>query len=573
MIKPCIFSFLFLGVFPFGLSFARSEAQKGSEKEEQKKVFSLDNRWASPPLQSDEQIENFIQNMSDEQKIAQLMLIGVQTRSQYAKIFEVFFPGGFIDYRNFVSKNDFGATWFKGVEFLQENSLKKTSLLSFYMVNQEGGEISRFKRKLLKQKSLESLGAESSYWDMPGPLKLARAENLKAVEELAKETGKLLLTLGINMNLAPVVDVFNPKIDGYIRGRSFSSDPYEVQENSRAFTAGLQKVGVIATFKHFPGYTDSLLDSHKKLVTIPLNKKQFIEKHWIPYQFKEGYSYPKAIMTNIAFYPQLDSQRTAPLSKKIVTGFLKQELAYRGLIMTDDIGMDGFKEPDLSKRAIQALLAGQDMILLSVVKADNIILIYKALLQAFKQGLIPKKQVHESLKKVLQLKAGLSYKPLAFEKKVQLIEQSKEKLYLINKQLTQSMVDSFFKQNPYLKASLSKDVTVISFSKASYQVLESLKYFSKHKKNFSYIQAHSSNKKSQKKPLNLSDQQIAFCYGKVAKSCHQYFSKAQKKYVIMIDTRNKPLPLFLWKDYKIYIPTYGMFPGVGEMFLKPMISK
>ena len=351
MMKPSIFFFF---LFSLGLTHAGIEAQKLGQTEGQKSLSSLENRWDQALLRSDEEIDRFIAGMSDEEKIAQLMIIGVQTRSQYAKIFELFFPGGFIDYRNFVSKEDFGPAWFKGIEFLQENSLKRSQLLSFYMVNQEGGEISRFKRKLLKRKngvsavksqsessiksslkspvksSSKSHKLENSYWDMPGPLKLARAENLKAVEEFAKETGKLLLTLGINMNLAPVVDIFDPKIKDYIWGRSFSSDPLEVQQNSRAFTAGLQKAGVIATFKHFPGYTASPLDSHKKLVTIPLNLKDFVEKHWIPYQFQQGYSYPKALMSNIAFYPQLDATQTAPLSKKIITGFFKTKAGLQG---------------------------------------------------------------------------------------------------------------------------------------------------------------------------------------------------------------------------------------------------
>ena len=265
---------------------------------------------------TNQNIQSFIQQMSDKEKIAQLLIIGIQTQKMYDQIFKVFYPGGFIDYRNF--QKDLNKEWFKNRDALQKKLLKQTKLLSFYMVNQEGGDISRFKKQWFKQTDLNT-----SYWDIPGPLKLASIKDLKQVEEFAFEMGKLLLTLGINMNLAPVVDVFNPKINGYIRGRSFSSYPLEVKQTSHAFTRGLQKAGVIATFKHFPGYTNSVLNSHKKLVTIDLPKKDFINKHWIPYEFKTGFSYPKAIMSNIALYPQLDNKQTAPLSKKIITGVLK----------------------------------------------------------------------------------------------------------------------------------------------------------------------------------------------------------------------------------------------------------
>ena len=122
-------------------------------------------------------------------------------------------------------------------------------------------------------------------------------------------------------------------------------------------------------------------------------------------------------------------------------------------------------------------------------------------MKAFKQGVISQNQVEDSLKKVLKLKAGLSYQPLAFEKRVQIIEQSQEKLYLINKKLTQSLVENFFKQNPHLKASLSKDRPIISFSEDSYQVIESLNYFSQHKKNLTYLSSLAKAKKSKgKKP-------------------------------------------------------------------------
>ena len=515
--------------------------------------------------------------MSDEEKIAQLFAISSQSsQKSYDQIFEVFFPGGILDYKNIKPEKKFYKRWFDKIDKLQDISLKKTKLPLLYMVNQEGGDISRLKRDFFIFQN-----PERSYWDIPSPLKMAQVNDLKLVEKLAMETGRLLLTLGVNMNLAPVVDVVHSE-EGleFMRGRSFGSDPHQVKRVSQAFTAGFQKVGVIAAFKHFPGYTNSKLNSHNDFVSIPLPKQTFKEKHWIPYQFKSGWAYPKAVMSNIALYPQLDDQSTAPLSKKIITGILKEELNYKGLILTDDIGMSGYKEPDRSKRAIQAFLAGHDMILATTIEPLNLIRIYKDFLKAFKQGQIPKSRVEESLRKVLQLKSQLPHNKAPLEKRIKQIEESKKRIYQINEKLTQAMLNSVLKKNPQLKQSLSKDMSIISFSEESYRAVESLGYFKNHEKNLKYLQnqdkIHLS--KPQKKPpvkkteFHFSDQRIGFCYGKITKYCHLHFSRPQKKFIVMIDTRNTPLTPKLRKQYKLYVPAYGAFPKVGEMFLQQMIQ-
>ena len=533
-----------------------------------------------------DKIESFIHQMSDEEKIAQLFAIGIRiSKKDYDQIFEVFFPGGFVEYRSFKSNKAFYKKWFEERDHIQEMSFKKTNLPPLYMANQEGGDVSRFKRDFFIQDQ------KYTYWDVPGPLKMTQAKDLKRVEELARELGRLLLIVGINMNLAPVVDITSSEENEYIRWRSFGSDPYEVQKISQAFTAGLQKAGVISTFKHFPGYTQSKLNSHNSFVTIPLPKQAFRDKYWIPYKMKPGKATPKVVMSNIAFYPQLEDQSTAPLSKKIITGILKQELGYKGLVITDDIGMYGYKEPKLSERAIRSLLAGHDMIIHSVATPSDVIRTYKEVLNAFKKGRIPEAQVDNSLRKILSLKMELphsqTYKLVPpLETRIQQINASWKRLYYINQKLTRSLVNSFFKENPHLKQSLSRELTVVSFSEESYQAIESLKYFKKHEKDLNYIRSrdrirHSNPKdqiseqkklSSQKTNFGFSDKKIGFCYGKIAKYCHLYFSQSQKKHIIVIDTKNKPLTPKLRKQYKLYIPTYGASSDVGEMFLKPMIQ-
>lgn len=541
--------------------------------------------------QRDLKIENLIRQMTDEEKIAQLFIVRTYAAKPVEEIFKVFIPGSFVHSERFRREKGY-ENWLRTSNKFQKFSLEKTKVLSLHMLNQEGGLVTSMKDNFFKIKDLKW-----PYFDIPGPLKLAASGNIKLVEEFAMELGKLLYTMGMNMNLAPVVDIFRSDRNGYIRGRSFSSDPYQVQKFSRAFTSGLQKAGIIATFKHFPGYTNTNLNSHKVLVTINLSKKD-----WIPYHFKKGFSYPKAIMINNAFYPQLDKYVTAPLSKKIITGILKQELAYEGLIITDDIGMKGYKEPDLTQRAVKSILAGNDMVLLTMMTNEVVIEIYQGVVRAFKQGILTEERINESLRKVLNLKTYLSYDKRPVAERVKSIQKSKEKLFQISKKMTRSMVDLYFEKNPDLKHSLSKDIEVISFSEVSYKAINSLKYFKSHKKNLKYfIDQHKTNSSlsfsqlrelfgSQSEPsfsspsekvsyskkeypvLFPTKRHIGFCYGRVAKFCHLYFSKKQKQHIVMIDTRNKPLPSYLRKQYRIYIPTYGFFPEVGELFLKKMIQ-
>ena len=502
--------------------------------------------------QLDLKIEESIRQMTDEEKIAQLLIVRTYAEKPIEEIFKVFIPGGFIHDKPFRKEKGY-SPWLKRIKGLHEFSLNKTGFLGLYMVNQEGGLVNCMKDHFFKIKNLQW-----PYFDIPSPLKLTAVNNFKLVEEFAMELGKLLYVLGFNMNLAPVVDVFYPQRNGYIRGRSFSSDPYQVRKVSRAFTSGLQKAKIIATFKHFPGYSNTNLNSHNEFVTINISKKEFRERDGIPYHFQKGFSYPKAVMSNIALYPQLDKSFTAPLSKKIVTGILKKELGYEGLIITDDIGMSGYKESDLVQRAIKSFLAGNDMVLLVAMKNDVVIDIYKGMVRALKQGVFSKERLNESLKKILKLKSSLSYDKRSVSERLKSIQNSKKKLFQISKKMTQSMIDFYFKENPHLKNSLSKDRQIVSFSEESYKAVNNLKYFKKHKKEKTF--------------LSLTDGHIGFCYGRITELCHKNFSKAQKRNIIMIDTRNKPLPIGERKQYQVYIPTYGFFPGVAEMFVKKMLQ-
>ena len=504
------------------------------------------------------EINSIIRQMTDEEKAAALLIVRTYSSESIDDILKVFFPGGFIHHGDY----DRGGYLERMNEIarLQKLSVKRTKFKSLFMVDQEGCQVSRFSSKFKERE-----GGHEKHFEMAGPRRLSAVGSLRQTQKLAGQLGSFLRAFGFNMNLAPVVDVFrSDQKDAYIGGRSFGSDPLQVRDMSRAFTLGLQKEGVSAVFKHFPGYSSTSKNSHKELVVIDVAKKDLINTDWIPYQFQKGLSTPQAVMSNIALYPKLDARSTATLSKTIITDFLKTELNYKGLIITDDIGMKGYKEPNLAQRAVRSLRAGHDMVLMTMLSNKQVIRVYKGLAKAVKNGDLSLKKVNESLKKIFQLKTSLAVDQRPILERLKSVQTAKKALYQTNLRIIDTIIDNYFKKNPSLKNSLSMNTNLISFHKESHPFIERLKYFKNHKKI---------SKKSLKNfKLLEKENSVGFCYGGAVGACVEHSSPAQKKNMIVIDTGCKPLSVNR-KLYRAYIPVYGHSPRAADTVLQTMIQR
>ncbi len=208
--------------------------------------------------------------------------------------------------------------------------------------------------------------------------------------------------LGVHLNFAPVADVNNNPSNPVINTRSFGEDPRNVAQKVVALSSGMQAGGLLVAAKHFPGHGDTDTDSHKSLPMVPYGRERLDSLELFPFReaILRGLT---GIMVAHLQVPGLDERenRPATVSDRVVTGLLKEELDFRGLIITDALNMKGlshYYEPGL--REVEAVKAGNDILLMP----SDVGLAIKEIKKAVKRGEITEKQINESCRKILLAK-------------------------------------------------------------------------------------------------------------------------------------------------------------------------
>ena len=225
---------------------------------------------------------------------------------------------------------------------------------------------------------------------------------------LGKDIAAQMKRLGVHLNFAPVADVSNNPNNPVITTRSFGANPRNVAEKVVAYSRGLQAGGVLVAAKHFPGHGDTDTDSHHGLPMVPYGRERLdsVELHPFREAINGGLS---GIMVAHLEVPQLDPRphRAASVSESVVTGLLKEELGFGGLIITDALNMKGLSqyfEPGV--RELEAVKAGNDILLMpsDLGRAIN------EIKRAVKRGEIPEERINASCRKILLAKywAGLA---------------------------------------------------------------------------------------------------------------------------------------------------------------------
>jgi beta-N-acetylhexosaminidase len=238
-------------------------------------------------------------------------------------------------------------------------------------------------------------------------------ENDLALTELeARRIGGMLREAGINWNLAPVVDVgynpANPVIVGF--GRSFGANPARVIAQARAYLTGLHAAGILTALKHFPGHGSSYADSHAGFVDVTETANPDIEL--APYRALLGEGLVDAVMTAHVFNRRLDPRFPATLSRATLTGLLRGELHFQGVIVSDDMQMAAITTRyGLEQAAVQAVDAGVDMLLISEGRADDgrsaAAAALAALRHAVREGRLGVDHIDASLRRIARLKERL----------------------------------------------------------------------------------------------------------------------------------------------------------------------
>jgi beta-N-acetylhexosaminidase len=217
--------------------------------------------------------------------------------------------------------------------------------------------------------------------------------------------GKELAVLGINMNFAPTVDIFTNRDSTLIGPRAFGSDPVKVGILGAAFMKGQQAAGVIPTAKHYPGHGDTDLDSHGVLPEINVPFETLWERELVPYRMLAGEGLPAVMSGHLAFPKTSAASAPASLSSWFLKDVLRKKIGYKGLIITDDLMMNGATAwaGSLSRAAKQALLAGNDIIMLS--KTPSLFdPVWTSLLGSMKEDAEFRSRVRDAARRTLAVK-------------------------------------------------------------------------------------------------------------------------------------------------------------------------
>lgn len=237
-----------------------------------------------------------------------------------------------------------------------------------------------------------------------GNMALGADGNPDDAERASRASAEEIRALGINTNFAPVADVnINPS-NPVIGVRSFGADPQAVAQLTAASVRGLQSSGVAATAKHFPGHGDTSVDSHFGLPVIAHDRDTFEATDLPPFRAAIAANTDLVMVGHIAA-PRLDPSGTpATLSAPIVTGVLRQELGYDGVVVTDSLWMQPVRAKySDGEVAVQALQAGDDLLL----SPPNLSASVDSILAAVHDGRLDQSRIDQSVRRILVLKSKL----------------------------------------------------------------------------------------------------------------------------------------------------------------------
>ncbi|MDW4901638.1 glycoside hydrolase family 3 N-terminal domain-containing protein [Streptomyces californicus] len=196
----------------------------------------------------------------------------------------------------------------------------------------------------------------------PGNAALGAVDDVQLTEEVYQSIGTELRNLGVNLNFAPVADVNAEHGDAFIGTRSFGSDPDLVARHTAAAVNGLQRAGVAACVKHYPGHGATAVDSHLSLPVVDATPEQLRARELKPFQQAVNAG-ARAVMTGHIRVPSLTGEEAATFAPAAIDGLLRRELGFTGVVVTDALDMAAVgKRYNLGEAAVQALRSGCDVI-------------------------------------------------------------------------------------------------------------------------------------------------------------------------------------------------------------------
>ncbi|MFO7781110.1 MAG: beta-N-acetylhexosaminidase [Spirochaetia bacterium] len=341
-------------------------------------------------------VEDALEHMSLEQLVGQRFITWLadpEPTEEELRLVSDGLVGGFIVYpRNVVDRAQVSAL----TADLQHAALSSSPTVGLLLAaDQEGGRVAALRLPDMPQ--------------FPAARAWARHGDEDYVEAASYVVNAELAAVGINMNFAPVLDVYEHADDSIIGDRAFAEEPGLVGDFGRAYLSGAERAGVIAVPKHFPGHGSTAVDSHGRLPVVCLSQGELYDRHLPPFRAAVDSGAP-AIMTAHLLLPALDSRYPATLSRRIITGILREDFGFSGVVISDGVAMGAIsRNYDIVEAIELSMQAGVDIIL--VHARYNVDELVAATVELVEQGMISYEELVSGTRRVLELKARYGLLP------------------------------------------------------------------------------------------------------------------------------------------------------------------
>ncbi|SCH89315.1 beta-N-acetylhexosaminidase [Romboutsia sp. 1001713B170207_170306_H8] len=334
-------------------------------------------------------INKIITSMTLDEKIGQMILAG--------------FDGTIIneELNNLVNENKVGGIILFKRNIESSSQIKKLindvnesnkGVPLFVSIDEEGGRISRISDDMGNFKSASEIGKQNS-------TEYAYNNGL--------EIGKVLISHGINMDHAPVLDIYSNSKNTVIGDRAFGNDEDIVSTMGVATMKGIQDSGVIPTVKHFPGHGDTEVDSHFGLPIVSKTLDELESFEFIPFKYAIKNNCDVVMVSHIVL-ENIDRENPATVSSKIINGILRDNLGFNKVVITDDMNMRAITNiMSVEDASIKSIQSGSDVILIGGGQ-ETVTSVIEKIKQAVEENDITEERINESLYRILSLKIKYS---------------------------------------------------------------------------------------------------------------------------------------------------------------------
>jgi beta-N-acetylhexosaminidase len=349
----------------------------------------------------DQRIDTYIATLSPAQMIGQTLLLAVYSSldsDQLNQDLAGYHPGGAVIFTNY-NGGPLQPTTLAGLEQLVRGLISHAEVPLLLAADEEGGVVDRL---------------APYFGDTPSPQDLAAGGNPQAVYAQAQADAGHMRAVGLNVNLAPLADVYQG--GGIDQNRTFGTTPQAVITYAGAFLDGLQSSGIAGTLKHWPGIGAASGNPDFTLPTVSHTQQQLSTIDFAPFQALLHHQ-PGMIMVTHVMVPVYDTQAPASLSSVLVDQVLRGQLGYQGVVISDAMDAQGLIEymqsqgytqpaPGIAEACVRAFLAGVDLIE-APIEQDRLAAVATAMAAAIISGRLSQQRLHQALGRIIALKVKL----------------------------------------------------------------------------------------------------------------------------------------------------------------------